>query len=444
MGKFSHGRINEHKSEKYSPEFVLLTIFLVIQLIMKWYMQIFDDGFNAEFSPLYVVQLSLAVMLLILGIFHITKLLKCGEREYSIKITLPDICLIGMGIVGIFSTFHAIDRNTALWGTIGRHEGIYVLLCYYILFFTASYIKKQEEKRKLLLIICGIGCFGSFMGVLSGQGLLNGITEAWDNVAAIPYGNPNFFGTFVCMALSGAMGLYIYGDKKSIRIFGVIAFVIASLATFSCDSSSPLVGNIMVFLAVFVMEIYIWIKHKDKTKAKKRLCRWGICLLLYVVSLVCINVTRGGSVLQEFNRNMNYSDEGIGSDKMFSNRMGVWKYALGQVPDNWYLGIGVDNFGILTSEEDTPEKFVTFDKVHNEYIQILITEGVFSILFYLVFLFFLFFHGLKRWGKNEKLQLVVPLFLMFFGYIAQAFFNIREIDVAPIFWIACGLLYERK
>ena len=38
---------------------------------------------------------------------------------------------------------------------------------------------------------------------------------------------------------------------------------------------------------------------------------------------------------------------------------------------------------------------------------------------------------------------MVALFA-FFGYIAQAFFNISVIQVAPYFWMICGFLYNKQ
>ena len=38
----------------------------------------------------------------------------------------------------------------------------------------------------------------------------------------------------------------------------------------------------------------------------------------------------------------------------------------------------------------------------------------------------------------------MALFLAFVGYSVQAFFNISVIEVAPLFWIIIGLLYDRK
>jgi len=441
MGKFSIGSIKEQNNEKFSPEFIILAIFLVGELLLEWMLQLFAPEYNKSTATNFISQISLAITLGILVIFQLSKLLK---KEKSFQISIADICLIGLAVVGILSTLHAADKIKALYGAEYRNEGIYVLLCYYGLFFTASCIRKQQEKKKILLLIGAIGAFGTFMGVLAGQGCLNALTESWPNRAAMPYGNPNFYGAFSCMAMACAMGLYLYGETKKIRIFGIISFALATLAIFSCDSTSPIVGNIMVFLAVLVVELYIWIKGKDKTKLKKRLCRLGISFLLYIVCVFSINATRKGSVFKEFMANVSYTEDGLTGDMMFSSRMGVWKYAISRVPDYWYLGIGVDNFQVLTNEEGMTERWFDFDKAHNEYLQILLTEGIFSLLFYLVLLFVLFFQGLKRWKKEENLSLVVPLFLIFFGYIAQAFFNIRTIEVAPFFWISCGLLYERK
>lgn len=79
-----------------------------------------------------------------------------------------------------------------------------------------------------------------------------------------------------------------------------------------------------------------------------------------------------------------------------------------------------------------------FDKAHNEYLQILVTEGIFCFLSYIALYGIIFFYGVKNSIKNKELYLILPII----GYIVQAFFNISVIEVAPIFYMTLGLCIE--
>ena len=69
--------------------------------------------------------------------------------------------------------------------------------------------------------------------------------------------------------------------------------------------------------------------------------------------------------------------------------------------------------------------------------------------FYLAFLFALFFPGVMSFFQRKKKApkdvtrdvLSKIVLFAFFGYIAQAFFNISVIQVAPYFWMICGFLH---
>ena len=79
------------------------------------------------------------------------------------------------------------------------------------------------------------------------------------------------------------------------------------------------------------------------------------------------------------------------------------------------------------------------DKAHNDYLQRLLCESIFSLIIYIVFLTVLFFDDLK-----EKNLFYKCIFLGFFAYIVSIFFNISVIRVAPIYWIIVGLLMSKK
>ena len=125
------------------------------------------------------------------------------------------------------------------------------------------------------------------------------------------------------------------------------------------------------------------------------------------------------------------NEENITIEDYGSGRITIWKNALKVVPKYFWLGSGIDTFGYVYQKDSN----VYYDKAHNEYLQILVTEGIFTLISYLSLLLLLFIDGVK---SNNKLIWV--LMMAFIGYALQAFLNISVNTVAPTFYIIMGMM----
>ena len=78
----------------------------------------------------------------------------------------------------------------------------------------------------------------------------------------------------------------------------------------------------------------------------------------------------------------------------------LWKETIKIVPKYLIHGVGIDNFGnVLYGKPIRSTKFI-FDKAHNEYLQILVTMGIFSLISYLCLHFLILKEGIKETVKN--------------------------------------------
>ena len=136
------------------------------------------------------------------------------------------------------------------------------------------------------------------------------------------------------------------------------------------------------------------------------------------------------------------ANEGF-KDENGTGRIYIWKKALENAPRYLLTGIGVDQFFYINNGEIIYDPITgnAIDKAHNEYLQILLTEGIFKCITYIIFLLWIFFKGVIKIIKSKKVDpLLVGLLFSFTGYCVQAFFNISVITVAPIFFVIGGLL----
>ena len=111
------------------------------------------------------------------------------------------------------------------------------------------------------------------------------------------------------------------------------------------------------------------------------------------------------------------------------------------------IGCGPDNLKeglIYYALEDTIYQAEVYnryvDKAHNEYLQIGATIGIPALIVYLAFIGQILYKERNMFKNKATFILVIPIL----GYLAQAFFNISTIGVAPIFWFLLGIIQNEE
>ena len=128
-------------------------------------------------------------------------------------------------------------------------------------------------------------------------------------------------------------------------------------------------------------------------------------------------------------------------------RMGIWIATLNSIAQDPLLGTGPDtlkdglfknSIGYVIYRYETYHESV--DKAHNEYLHIGATIGIPAMIIYLAFLAQIVL-GQKNTFKNEPTFILMVAII---SYLAQAFFNISTLGIAPIFWALLGLVQNEK
>ena len=434
MGKNEVTGMNKIKN-KFSAELIITASFLISLIICLWVVIIHPK--TTYILPSHLLR----IYLIIIFLLYIIKTAKFSTIN---KLRTADVLLLIMGALGVISVIFAINKDMAIDGMYGRYEGIFSILTYYALFYTASNIKDEKEKKILLFVIISILVFSSIVGIITGLGGFDSVNRAWKNVASIPYGNPNFFGTIATLTVAAGIGIFIFFNDKKYTLLGIFTYISGVMAVYSCDSSGPIVGNIMVFLLVLVLQTVLCIKQKDKKAFLHFAGKFLLTIILYIGILFLMNYLRDGRIANEFNHNAENLKGGITADSFMTSRMKIWKAAFREFPNYWLHGVGVDNFYYVSEYAGINTSKIYYDKAHNEYLQIMLTEGLASAVIYISFLFVLFIKALKSFKENvaSHAWLYLCCLTAFFAYISQAFFNIRIIHVTPFFWIICCLMYN--
>lgn len=414
---------------------ILLPMSRIFSYFFYWHIHMLT---TSVFLFIYFV-----VAVIVIGIESYYKRVKW--KEYRIQYS----CLIISWLFSFVISFNAASPKLAIFGFAQRGEGLIQIGAYFVVFIIASLLSDDIYRAKLLhvflfivAIFCIIGCLQFFQ--------VYHFLDGYIGMASFPIANPNFYATLTLLMSGIAMaGFWLYEKETYFfhpfswwnRSTWLILVVLSYIGCICAKSTLAYVGLIMMFILLIFLDII---------SKKRRLLSIGILLFLLGVVMFIINILSEGAIMGEINGNITaVKNEGtIFGDTVGTNRMKIWKEIIGLLPLYWLYGCGIEHLGFTyLVVYGTNELGEMVDKAHNEYLNIWITEGIIPIVLYLVFLFALFIPGVLQFIKKEdykediiRMVAIVP----FFGYIAQAFFNIRMPSVAPYFWLICGLLLMKK
>ncbi len=393
------------------------------------------------------------ILRLLLIYFSVIVAIEVANKRIDFrKRAVVGICLLGLVIVGLCSVAVSEDWVMALYGQRGR-EGWFTLVSYYMIFFATTLLRDDKYCRLLMQLFLIFGSIVAVLGFIQFAGIYE-FGPYFPGMAIAPMHNPNFYGAFAVLFTGVAIGgFFVYEkDRKTTHLFGKqnrwiwYGFVLLGYsACIFAGSSLVYVGLIMMLLLYLVLEIV--------TKRRRLLSfvalLGGLVLLVFVYDMM-----QGGNVTREITSvgSQIQAEGSVFGDSVGTRRVLIWKQTLSLLPKYFWFGCGIEQLGIVPKTSLGVGAIVAFDKAHNEYLNLWVTEGIFAIVLYLVFLFALFLSGVtgivkkeKMCFENESRKIMSKIALFaFFGYIAQAFFNISVIQVAPYFWMICGLLFRES
>ena len=367
-------------------------------------------------------------------IFLLTNVLIIVDNRKKYKKNKIDIFLILIVIFAIIATIFAFDVGTAISGGYNRYEGLYMIIYYMTILYICSYVKK-EDKKYIVYTILFSGIIQTLYAICQKTGIFNVITVIHNNQRWSTgfVKNPNFLGTHMLICLSLSIGLFFdekNNRKNIIYLLLIILFVIGMLIS---DTLSVVIGLFTILLFLLIYSV--------RNKKIKKLLLLSSIILVSTYLLSILNLT---SIPNDLNVFKNETTSIVKREKVDKNSYGtgrifIWKETIKFVPKYLIHGVGVDNFYYINNGKPIRRKNELCDKAHNEYLQILVTMGIFSLISYLFLYYSILKEGLKNSIKNKETYLILPII----GYLVQAFFNISVIQVAPLFYIILGLCIDR-
>ena len=130
-------------------------------------------------------------------------------------------------------------------------------------------------------------------------------------------------------------------------------------------------------------------------------------------------------------------------DSFGHNRLFTWKRTLSLIKYNPLLGIGPDNFKQFFARyyhaeavEMFPSSNGNLDKAHNEFLDVLISNGLLGFTAYMVFFAALLWCCFRKADRT----MFAPVFgVAVFSYMAHAFFGYQLPIQSPVMWVMIGM-----
>ena len=438
--------IRRFASEKTLFVFSSVILFLmpaseiVAEILSHYYEMILPSIFHPFFFCLF------GIIGTLVAVFY-----KCNEftaPETRGKWYSSDIFYLLMIFFMIMSA--AFSTNPGLYGDgyLLNSETPMDFLGYFFLFYAGSRISSSEYRKKLIVFFLiieaahGIFAFFQTFDIQITYCLLNRHSGAAYGLTP----NSNFYGGLSIFMLACASGVFLFsellGAKRSLRIlFAVFSgFIFYTVI----GSRARLVwAGVVVMVLFYLISGLVMIRSSiDRALLKRYFVRFLVLCAVFVAVFALTHLLTD-FVSEEITRTQmevdGKLDNGIGSDRLL-----LWQCGLESVPRHWVTGIGLDNYKQVFFEKFGNVEYKFFmTKAHNEFIQTLVTQGVFAFAFYMIVYIRTVVINVKKIFKNidETSVFINWIFLaMFITYLAQSFFNTSVRSVAPHFWLVLGLL----
>ena len=219
------------------------------------------------------------------------------------------------------------------------------------------------------------------------------------------------------------------------------------LGTRTPESLIPYAGAACILLAAGILLLIFRKKeprHDGPIKWKLGVVLLAICIAGGIAGVELLGRREEDSI----DRGMIYQARemmhGNVEDWFGTNRVYIWRIGLEAFPHSplaAVIGTGPDTFGFNFPGEAQGFYGERYDKAHNEYLQILICQGILGLLFYIVFIGGIFIKAIPKAYKNP---LTMAILAAFIGYCAQAFFNISLPIASQTLWVFAGILASNR
>lgn len=360
-----------------------------------------------EFDPHeYPKALFFIIMTAVLTILTLTHWILNNKKtslKFSIKHAPLEIKLIGLVFLAeILAFIFSQDRTFSLLGAPYRFQGLILELTVIACFLNAVYIFSKTETashRRLFAWLLIATTIAAFLAILPYF-----IDIPWFNLSDFQtrafgtFGNPNYLAVFLIGAIP-FFGLFLNNKSQLIKTLIVISLFLSLAALILTGSRSAWIGLILSMLIAAIILII-----------KKRSYK------ILIIVLTTILVAAGIFVFQQFHPIQSLTRLSLTEDNMGSLNTRIY---LSEAGFKLWLEHPIFGSGQETIagriEPYLPEylkgNYIFYiDRTHNEFLDILVTQGIAGFLAYVIFWGYLIINSIKYYIRSKFTEKITNKF----------------------------------
>lgn len=275
--------------EKYTPRHCLVNyyLFLMFTVFPLFFTNYF---FNIRHDKYYFFLAFSAILLVVEGVFFLSehqkkrkKTAKISEDAWYKKLTFTDWAMLALLISCVVSTIFSENPADAFLGTMGRNNGLLLIICYVVVYFLITrYFYFMEYvfvafaiASAIVYLLAVLNCF-----YIDPLGMFSKITdEKTINNFISTIGNKNLLSSYICVALPVTVTLSVHTKRTAKRVIYLASSGLGFAAMMTADSYSGILG-IFVFAVIF----FIWYS--------RRIDRLKLFFLTFTIMLACTKLLR--------------------------------------------------------------------------------------------------------------------------------------------------------
>ncbi len=362
------------------------------------------------------------------------------------------IPLTAYAVSALISTVCSIAPPLSIFGDMFREEGLLTLWAYVSLPVVYAYC--IESNRQLLRLLYAVFVCTALVDIYAFMQYCGyNYTLSPSNLTG-PFGstigNANFLGKYLVLLLPLNAACFFNAARRAEKLLllaGLFLSAAALVVSFSRGSWLGFCCSLAAFAAAAGVQT-LWRKRKD-------------VLVLIALVLLCAGVfelyskatkpqATGRAAVTLVQKVMSTFDRG--NQMGVETRLFAWKKGIERIKERPWFGFGPDThllvMGKYTWEyRRTFNDHVTIDRVHNNYLDIAIAQGLVGLAAYLavivVWLVWLI-RTLVAEQDNGRKMLFCGILAAMVGCLVNDIFIFSVVSVSPLFWSLMGISQALK
>jgi len=385
------------------------------------------------------------ILILFLFLFTFIKLLIYNKERKIIKslitgkrfiyLIIPFFYILVLAI----STAFSINPENSIHGLYNRYQGLESQIFYFLFFLLLLInINKKKQIKRIIIAIVISSFLASLFGLIQASGFdpFTWIESTQYRITS-SFGQPNFFASFLLLVIPLSGYLFFKFKNFYLRFLLIIIFFSELLCLFFTYSRGAWIGLAVGIVFTFFISI---IAGENKIFIKLFPEKKKILYLIFFLFTILTLVLYGANFQFQQRIKSLISLEG-GSMEL---RKDFWQASIKAIKERPLLGYGLEN------QSEVLVKYYKKDwavyskinsypnRVHNIFLDILLTSGAMGLLSYLALLYLFFRLAIKNIKNGSRLSLAI--FIGVLSYFVSLFFSFSIVATEIYFWLLFSII----